>query len=57
MADFTDKAQAFAKCAHKDLGDTGLIEAATAAARADATTGEIMGVLKDALGWSAPHEY
>lgn len=57
MVAFTDKAEAFAKTEHKDLGNTGLLEAATAAARADATTGEIMGVLKKALGWSAPHEY
>ncbi len=57
MQAYTDKARAFAKAGHAELGNSGLIEAATDAARADATTGEIMGVLKDALGWSAPHEY
>ncbi len=39
-----------------DLGDDALLLAAIDAARADATTGEIMGVMKKHLGWSAPHE-
>jgi len=30
--------------------------AAIEAARANATTGEMMGVLKETLGWGAPHE-
>jgi methylmalonyl-CoA mutase N-terminal domain/subunit len=54
---FTEVAADFAKRGYDELGNTGLIEAAIDAARADATTGEIMGVLKDALGWRAPHEY
>ena len=33
-----------------------LLEATIDAARADATTGEIMGVFKRALGWGPPHE-
>ncbi len=57
MAAFKDRAEAFAAMSHDELGDSGLIEAAIEAARADATTGEMMGVLKDALGWRAPHEY
>ncbi|MFQ5555818.1 MAG: methylmalonyl-CoA mutase family protein, partial [Acidimicrobiia bacterium] len=42
---------------YEDLGDGELMEAAIEAAAADATTGEMMGALKDALGWRAPHEY
>ena len=38
------------------LGDDALTAAAIDAARADATTGEIMGVLKRHLGWGPPHE-
>ncbi|MFF4763766.1 acyl-CoA mutase large subunit family protein [Streptomyces sp. NPDC001292] len=38
------------------LGDDKLLLAAIGAARADATTGEIMGVLKRHLGWGPPHE-
>ena len=38
-----------------ELGNSALIPAAIEAARADATTGEMMGVMKDALGWGAPH--
>ncbi len=50
-------AQAFAKKDVSQLGDDSLMEAAIDAARADATTGEMMGVLKSALGWRAPHEF
>ena len=39
------------------VGDAELMCAAIDAASADATTGEIMGVLKEHLGWLAPHEY
>ncbi|MGH3632411.1 MAG: methylmalonyl-CoA mutase family protein, partial [Sciscionella sp.] len=38
------------------LGGDTLMGAAIDAARADATTGEIMGVLKRHLGWGPPHE-
>ena len=38
------------------LGESRLMPAAIAAAQADATTGELMGVLKQRLGWRAPHE-
>ncbi len=57
MAEFRKAAEAFAKKDYADLGDGSLMETAIEAARADATTGEMMGVLKDALGWRAPHEY
>jgi methylmalonyl-CoA mutase N-terminal domain/subunit len=50
-------ARRFAHQAIPDLGDHALIEAAIEAARADATTGEMMGVLKPALGWGPPHEF
>ncbi len=56
MDTFAAVAGDFAKKDYADL-DGSLIEAAIAAAAADATTGEMMGVLKDALGWRAPHEY
>lgn len=38
------------------LGNDTVMHAAIDAARADATTGEIMGVLKRHLGWGPPHE-
>ncbi|MFQ5517139.1 MAG: acyl-CoA mutase large subunit family protein, partial [Acidimicrobiia bacterium] len=56
MGRLADTAEAFADKDVADLGDGELLEAAIAAARADATTGEMMGVLKTALGWKAPHE-
>jgi len=57
MAGFRDAAAQFAGADYPDLRDCRLMETAIEAARADATTGEMMGVLKDALGWRAPHEY
>jgi methylmalonyl-CoA mutase N-terminal domain/subunit len=57
MAAHREAAQAFAKSDFPDLRDCRLVETAIDAARADATTGEMMGVLKEALGWRAPHEY
>jgi len=56
MAEYTVAAQALATKDFAEL-DGSLMEAAIDAARADATTGEMMGVLKKALGWRAPHEY
>ncbi|MCP3937026.1 MAG: hypothetical protein GY708_16840 [Actinomycetia bacterium] len=56
MAGFEDAAKDFATKTYPDL-DGSLIEAAIKAASADATTGEMMGVLKTALGWRAPHEF
>jgi len=56
MAKFTAAAEALASKDFADL-DGSLIEAAIEAARADATTGEMMEVLKGALGWRAPHEF
>ncbi|MCP3989152.1 MAG: hypothetical protein GY724_08760 [Actinomycetia bacterium] len=50
------EAQGFATKGYSEL-DGSLIEAAINAARVDATTGEMMGALKTALGWRAPHEY
>ena len=57
MKRLTEAVQAFAERDLNDLGNHALMPAAIDAARADATTGEIMGVLKGALGWGAPHEY
>ncbi len=56
MDAYAGVAKDFAGKEFADLDGT-LIEAAIEAAKADATTGEMMGVLKDALGWRAPHEY
>ena len=54
---FRDAAERFASQEVADLGDGSLLEAAIDAARAEASTGEMMGVLKDALGWRAPHVF
>ncbi|RLE13045.1 MAG: hypothetical protein DRJ28_08045 [Actinobacteria bacterium] len=56
MHRFTEVAEAMATMDYSDI-DGSLMEAAIDAAQADATTGEMMGVLKNALGWRAPHEY
>lgn len=50
-------AKEFADASVADLGQDALVQAAIDAARADATTGEIMGVLKRHLGWGPPHEF
>jgi len=39
------------------LGDDELMHAAIEAARAEASTGEMMAVLKQRLGWGPPHEF
>jgi methylmalonyl-CoA mutase N-terminal domain/subunit len=57
MAAFREAAGRFADSDYPGLRDCRLMETAIDAARADATTGEMMGVLKEALGWRAPHEY
>ena len=57
MAAFTEAAGKFAESDYPDLRECRLMETAIDAARADATTGEMMGVMKEALGWRAPHEY
>jgi methylmalonyl-CoA mutase N-terminal domain/subunit len=57
MQDFSAAARDFAGAGVASLGNDRLIETAIAAAQADATTGEMMAVLKDALGWGAPHEF
>lgn len=57
MAKLEEVCTAFADKDVSDLGDDSLMEASIEAARADATTGEMMGVMKKALGWAAPHEY
>lgn len=46
----------FAERKVSDLGEDRLMEAAIEAARAEASTGEMMAVLKGALGWGPPHE-
>jgi len=56
MAAFAASANAMAKTDLADLNGHDLIETAIEAARADATTGEMMGVMKAAFGWSAAHE-
>lgn len=57
MAALAEAAKAFAATDVADLNPGALMEASIEAARADATTGEMMGALKDSLGWAAPHEY
>lgn len=57
MHEFEKAAKEFADLQVAELGGDRLMEAAIEAARADATTGEMMGVLKSALGWRAPHEF
>ncbi len=57
MAAFEKAMAAFAESEIKDLGRGDIIETAIEASRADATNGEMMKVMKDALGWNAPHEY
>lgn len=49
-------AKGFSEQEVSQLGDDTLMKAAIDAARADATTGEIMGMLKRHLGWGPPHE-
>jgi methylmalonyl-CoA mutase, N-terminal domain len=56
MADLEVAAAEFAGREVAELGDDRLMEAAITAAKAEASTGEMMGVLKGALGWGAPHE-
>lgn len=56
MRRFEQAAVDFAKKDIADLGADELMLAAIEAARANATTGEMMGVLKQALGWGPPHE-
>jgi methylmalonyl-CoA mutase, N-terminal domain len=56
MQALDEAAAAFAALEIGALGESRLMPAAIAAAQADATTGEMMGVLKRHLGWRAPHE-
>lgn len=55
MAGFKEEAVLLAKRGVEAAGGGGLLDAAVVAAEADATTGEMMAVLKDALGWGPPH--
>jgi methylmalonyl-CoA mutase N-terminal domain/subunit len=50
-------AKEFSRMNISEIGDNALLLAAIETARADATTGEMMGVLKETLGWGAPHEF
>src|SRR3954452_2337409 len=52
-----EAAEDFARREVEGLGDGRLMEAAIDAARAEASTGEMMGALKGALGWRAPHVF
>jgi methylmalonyl-CoA mutase N-terminal domain/subunit len=56
MHSFEQTASRFAERDVAELGEDELMDAAIGAARADASTGEMMGVLKNALGWRPPHE-
>ena len=57
MEAFAEAATAFERKSVSEVNDHALMNAAIEAAKADATTGEMMGVLKKALGWAAPYEY
>jgi methylmalonyl-CoA mutase cobalamin-binding domain/chain len=57
IAALDEAASDFATREVNDLGDDRLMQATIDAARADATTGEIMAVLKGRLGWGSPHEF
>lgn len=57
MAAFDDATRRFADAEVSDLGTDFLMEAAIEAARAEASTGEMMAVMKKHLGWAAPHEF
>ena len=57
MAALDEVAADFATREVHELGDARLMRATIDAARADATTGEIMAVLKQRLGWGSPHEF
>jgi methylmalonyl-CoA mutase N-terminal domain/subunit len=57
MEAFGKAAADFASTKVENLSGSHLIEAAIGAARANATTGEMMGAMKESLGWAAPHEY
>jgi methylmalonyl-CoA mutase N-terminal domain/subunit len=56
MARLDAAAADFAKREARQV-DGDLVRATIDAARADATTGELMSVLKDHLGWGPPHEW
>lgn len=57
MVDLELVAKDFAQRSVGELGDARLMMAAIEAARAGATTGEMMEVLKRMLGWGPPHEF
>ncbi|GLW99309.1 acyl-CoA mutase large subunit family protein [Microtetraspora sp. NBRC 16547] len=57
MERFEEEVARFAKAELQDLGNDRLMEAAIDAARAEASTGEMMAVMKAHLGWGAPHEF
>lgn len=57
MQGLKDAAATFAASTVEDLGSGMLMEAAIEAARADASTGEMMAVMKETLGWGPPHEF
>jgi methylmalonyl-CoA mutase N-terminal domain/subunit len=52
-----EAAEDFARRDVAELGEDRLMEAAIDAARADASTGEIMAALKGPLGWRPPHVF
>ena len=57
MKAFDDAARRFSQADVSELGTHFLMDAAIEAARAEASTGEMMAILKKYLGWAAPHEF
>ena len=57
MAAFADAIGEFASAGVAEINPDRLMNTAIEAAQADATTGEMMAVMKDKLGWDAPYNY
>ncbi|MDP6875978.1 MAG: acyl-CoA mutase large subunit family protein [Alphaproteobacteria bacterium] len=57
MAAFSEAVADFAAAGMADINPDRLMATAIEAAQADATTGEMMAVMKDKLGWDAPYNY
>jgi len=57
MAAFSQAVTDFAAASMADINPGRLMTTAIEAAQADATTGEMMAVMKNGLGWDAPYNY
>ncbi len=57
MTAFADAVAEFAEAKMREVDADKLMNTAIAAAQADATTGEMMAVMKEKLGWDAPYNY